>query len=155
MEAIDQYTAAQLGGFRLRQFVQRPTIGTRGGILLLWDDAVVQATDVSIGVSLSATIKIINSDVSYKLTTVYGPTRGNLKDAFFAELVATKPCPGTRWLVIGDFNQIYHARDKNRSNANHSRIVRFHSALGNCVLKEIHLSKTKILCGAMSNKTRR
>jgi hypothetical protein len=103
MEAIDQYTAAQLGGFRLCQFAQHPAIGTRGGILLLWDDAVVQATDVSISVySLSATIKIINSNVSYKLTMVYGPTRGNLKDAFFAELVAAKPPPGTRWLVTGD-----------------------------------------------------
>jgi exonuclease III len=75
LENVDQFTAAQLGGFRLWQFAQRPAIGTRGGILLLWDDAFVQATDVIIGVySLSATIKILNTDVSYKLTTVYDPT---------------------------------------------------------------------------------
>jgi hypothetical protein len=33
--------------------------------------------------SLSATITIIGTNITFKLTTVYGPTRGNLKDAFF------------------------------------------------------------------------
>jgi hypothetical protein len=63
--------------------------------------------------SLCATVSIVGSDISFKLTTVYEPTRGNLKDAFFVELVATKPPLGTRWLVTDDFNQIHRARDKN------------------------------------------
>ena len=126
LQNVDSYTAAQLGGFRLRQFAQRPANGTRGGILLLWDDRVVQASNVVIGTfSLSATIAVNGADLSFKLTTVYGPTRGNLKDAFFAELVASKPPAGTRWLVMGDFNQIHKASDKNRGNSNKSRIVRF------------------------------
>jgi hypothetical protein len=56
---------------------------------------------------------MIGSDNVFKLTTVYGSTRGNLKDAFSAELFALKPPPRTKWLVARDFNQIYRARDKN------------------------------------------
>ena len=113
LENVDAFTAAHLGGYRLKQFAQRPANGTRGGILMLWDETKVQATDVVQGTfTLSSLFSIIGSDVSFKLTTVYGPTRGNLKDAFFAELVAAKPPSGTRWLVTGDFNQIYRADRK-------------------------------------------
>jgi hypothetical protein len=82
-------------------------------------------------------------DISFKLTTVYGPTWGNLKDVFFAELIAVKPNAGTRWLVTGDFNQIYWARDKNKDNFNHSQIVRFRNAINACDLKQIHLQNRK------------
>jgi hypothetical protein len=56
---------------------------------------------------------MIGSDNVFKLTTVYGPTRGILRMLFSAELFALKPPPRTKWLVVGDFNQIYRARDKN------------------------------------------
>jgi exonuclease III len=46
LDVVDQYTASFLGGFRLKSFAQRPAIGTRGGILLLWDDDTVLVTDV-------------------------------------------------------------------------------------------------------------
>jgi exonuclease III len=144
MEHVDAFTAAHLGGHRLRQYAQRPAIGTRGGILLLWDDSKVMASNITQGsFFLSATMSIVGSDITFKLTTVYGPTRANLKDAFFAEIVAEKPPPGTRWVVTGDFNQVFRARDKNRNNSNRSRIVRFRNALNTCGLKEIHLQNRK------------
>jgi hypothetical protein len=81
-------------------FAQRPAIGTRGGILLLWNGDFVKAEDVSLGTySLSAKVTIISSDTTFKLTNFYGPTRNNLKDAFFHELVREKPSTGTMWLV--------------------------------------------------------
>jgi exonuclease III len=105
LQNVDQFTAAHLGGHRLRQFAQRPADGTKGGILLLWDDNAVQVSNVAVCTfSLSATVTIVGTNSAFKLTTVYGPTRGHLKDAFFAELVAAKPPLGTRWLVTGDFN---------------------------------------------------
>jgi hypothetical protein len=111
---------------------------------MLWDDNVVHVANItSPTFTLSADMTIIGTDITFKLTMVYGPTRGNLKDAFFAELVAAKPPPGSRWLVRGDFNQIHRARDKNRANSNHSRIVRFRNALNSGGLKEIHLQNRK------------
>lgn len=152
MENVDSFTAAHIGGQRLKSFAQRPADGTRGGILhggilLLWDEDVVQLSNVHFGTYyLSALVTLrsqTDNSTSFKLTAVYGPTRGNLKDAFFGELVSEKPPPGTMWLVTGDFNQIYRARDKNRANADCSRIVRFRNALNSCELKEIHLQNKR------------
>lgn len=144
LEQIDPFIASFLGGHRLKNFAQRPAIGTRGSILLLWDDDFVTVQDVSFGTFfLSAKVTITSSGTTFKLTTVYGPTRNNLKDAFFQELVNEKPPTGTKWLVAGDFNQIYRARDKNRANVDRSRIVHFRNALNACELKEIHLQNRK------------
>ena len=84
-------------------------------------------------------ITLVNSTPSFELTSVYGPTRSNLKDAFFQELLSEKPKQGTRWLVTGDFNQVYRARDKNHTNVDRTRLVRFRNTLNSCELNEIHL----------------
>ena len=144
LQLVDDFTASHLGGHRLKKFAQRPAIGTKGGILLLWDENVVQVTNVVIATySISATVALVESGISFKLTTVYGPTRNNLKAEFYSEIVAAKPSPGTKWLLTGDFNQIYKANDKNRGNVNRRRIVRFRNALNSCDLKPIHLQNRK------------
>lgn len=112
--------------------------------MLLWDDSVIQVTDVVVTeFCLSASIHVIYADCDFKITTVYGPTAAIKKDDFFAELVAQKPPPRVRWLVLGDFNQIHRARDKNKPNVNRSRIVRFRNALHTCELNEIHLQNRR------------
>ena len=146
LQSVDPFLAAYLGGQRLKSFAQRPADGTKGGILLLWDDSAVTVTNVQIGVYfLSATVAINNygDDKTFKLTTVYGPTRSINKDAFYLELTSEKPPPRTKWPVNGDFNQIYRARDKNRANVDRSRLVRFRNALNTCELKEIHMQNIK------------
>ena len=50
MENVDSFTAAHIGGQRLKSFAQRPADGTRGGILLLWDEDVVQLSNVHFGI---------------------------------------------------------------------------------------------------------
>jgi hypothetical protein len=80
---------------------------------------------------------------SFRLSTVYGPTSHALKDEFFSELMASRPQAGTKWLVNGDFNQIYRARDKSNRNICLSRMNRFRDALASCELKEIHLQNRR------------
>mgnify|MGYP006961252409 CR=1 FL=1 len=92
MENVDQYVASYLGGNRLRSFAQRPATGSRGGLLMLWDDSVVRIFDVHITeFCLSAMVNVIHSDTPFKITSVYGPTASNRKDDFFNELIAQKP----------------------------------------------------------------
>ena len=144
LDHMDQFIASYLGGNRLRSFAHRPATGTRGGILMLWDDNAVQISDVvSTVYCLSAMVLIRATGNMFKITTVYGPTEPSCKDAFFAELLAQKPAPGIKWLALGDFNQIYRARDKNKRNINRSRINRFRNALHACELNEIHLQNRK------------
>jgi exonuclease III len=144
---VDAATAAFVGGYRLKGFAQRPASGpsgTRGGILVLWDENIVQATDVTIGVfCISMTITHIANNTSFRLTSVYGPTKHNQKEQFFSELLAHKPTADTRWVANGDFNQIYRVRDKNKPSSNRTRINRFRATLQQCELNEIHLQNRR------------
>jgi hypothetical protein len=125
---------------RLKSFAEKPAVGTRGGILLLWDETVLRISNVHVSkFSLSATVFVINSGEEFKLTTVYGPSTSTRKDEFFNELRGLKPLGGVKWLALGDFNQIYRAHDKNKANVNQRRINRFRSVLHDCELKEIPL----------------
>ena len=86
------------------------------------------------------------------MTAVYGPTRDLLKPAFLRELRRCKPDEGSKWLLLGDFNLIYRARDKNNRNLNQSRMRQFRAALNSCKLREIHLQNRKY---TWSNERRR
>jgi exonuclease III len=141
LHTISSFDAAYIGGYRLKSFAARPAIGTRGGILLLWDDRVVELSNVVPSeFFLSANVHVVNSsgEGDFKITAVYGPTASSRKDDFFAELISHKPLNGEKWLALGDFNQIRRARDKSRGNVNRSRINRFRATLDSCELKEIH-----------------
>jgi hypothetical protein len=143
---ISSFDASYIGGYKLKSFATRSAIGTRGGILLLWDDRVVELSNVEpTEFCLSASVHIINSsgEGDFKITVVYGPTTSNRKDDFFAELISHKPQNGEKWLALGDFNQIRRARDKSRGVVNRSRINRFRAALESSELKEIHLQNRR------------
>ncbi|XP_073359879.1 uncharacterized protein [Aegilops tauschii subsp. strangulata] len=145
LDNVDQFTAALVGGQRLRSFAQRPANGTRGGILLLWDDLLADVSNITFATyCLSAMVRVRGTDVLFKITTVYGPTDHSCKDAFFAKLLSQKPPSGMAWLASGDLNQIYRARDKNKRNVNCNRINhRFRVTLQSCELKEIHLQNCR------------
>ena len=75
----------------------------------------------------------------FRLTIVYGPSRGSNKRAILQEIISSKPPLGTNWLVLGDFNLIYRATDKNNSNINPRRMAQFRTTLNIYELKEIYL----------------
>ena len=49
LQVIDSFIATYLGGYRQKNFAYKPADGTKGGILLLWDDNVVNISNVQIG----------------------------------------------------------------------------------------------------------
>jgi endonuclease/exonuclease/phosphatase family metal-dependent hydrolase len=80
---------------------------------------------------------------SFYLSTVYGPSRRAEKESFLLHLRHLKPPDDTRWLIIGDFNLIYKASDKNNRNLSISLMSRFRRAIDHCQLKEINLQNRK------------
>jgi exonuclease III len=59
LHTIDPGLAAFLGAYRLNNFAFKPATGTRGGILLLWNDAAADLTNVRIGrYSLAADVTL-------------------------------------------------------------------------------------------------
>ena len=136
LDCVDKFVAAFLGGNRLQGFAQRPALGTRGGILLLWDDPVLDVFDITASTyCISGTVHVRATDVCFRVTSVYGPTDHAYKDVVFAALISHKPPNGTAWLALGDFNQIYRARDKNKRIFNRRRTNRVRAALQSCELK--------------------
>ena len=74
LSTVDRYIAASLGGNKLQSFAHRPASGTRGGILMLWDDSLLHVSDITTSTfCLSAMVRIRTSDSSFKITSVYGP----------------------------------------------------------------------------------
>jgi hypothetical protein len=82
-------------------------------------------------------------ETSFKLTTVYGPTDNAEKEEFLDEAIAVKPVHDSKWLIIGDFNLIYQAEDKNNANLNFRMMGLFRRALVTCQLKELKLQNRK------------
>jgi exonuclease III len=144
LQFIDLPFAAFLGAYKFDKFTFKPATGTRGGIILLWKDAELDMSNVNIGrYSLSAEVTRRHCMTSFYLSTVYGPSRRAEKESFLLHLRHLKPPDDTRWLIIGDFNLIYKASDKNNRNLSISLMSRFRRVIDHCQLKEINLQNRK------------
>lgn len=153
LQNIDDGLACFLEGYKLDKFAFKPARGTRGGILFLWNSAVFDVQEVRVGrFSISAQVTVILTGATFLLTRVYWPTRHHLKSAFLRHIRRIRPGPEDGWLILGDFNMIYRARDKNNSNVNLARMRRFRSTIDQCELHEIPLQNRKF---TWSNERRR
>ncbi|XP_073355599.1 uncharacterized protein [Aegilops tauschii subsp. strangulata] len=113
-------------------------MGTRGGVAIFWNSDTVFVQTHAIGqFSITAKVSIIGAQDYFWLTTVYGPAYEIRNDDFLAEITRVAPHPGEAWLINGDFNIIYEARDKNNSNINRRIIGKFRAAIDAGGLREI------------------
>ncbi|KAK1660876.1 hypothetical protein QYE76_049035 [Lolium multiflorum] len=137
MTDADRYDIA---GTSLAGCAQLSAEGTRGGVLLFWDKEIYTVTNVTTA-SFSITAKFTEraSNVSWHLTTVYGPADDERKLSFLNELVQIHGRISGPWMVIGDFNLILHDQDKNKSRVNRSWMRRFKHAVDSSFLREIKL----------------
>jgi len=112
---------------------------------ILWNECRVSCTDITIGeFHVSAKVQLKNSDASFLLTVVYGPSHCSAdKLHFLDELKALKPAPSMRWLIMGDFNLIYRAAGKNNMNLSPRLMRHFREALDECDMSEISLQNRK------------
>lgn len=114
--------------------------GTRGGILLAWNEDLISVSGVECRqFSATALVRVMLTGASFSLTTCYGPADDGRKEDFLHEMLSIKPAAGTPWLILGDFNLIYQASDKNNLNLNRRLMGKFRAALDNCELLEICL----------------
>ncbi|XP_020156914.1 uncharacterized protein [Aegilops tauschii subsp. strangulata] len=130
--------ARDVGGSLLQGCVVLPAMGTRGGAAIFWDKQIVEITDqIVASFSITAKVKIISTGCSFWMTTVYGPTDDQQKANFLSELAAVAPPATEPWMLNGDFNMIYQARDKNNCNINRRMMGRFRRAIDLAGVKEV------------------
>jgi hypothetical protein len=89
--------------------------------------------------SVSIKIKHTSQEEHWWLTTVYGPSVKDQKDAFLAELNELRVIQMGSCILCGDFNMIYKAKDKNNSCLDKRTMGQFRRFLNEALLKEIHL----------------
>lgn len=91
------------------------SFANRGGVLLACNENFFCISDVVLGqFSVSATVTMREEGLQWSITVVYGPQLEADKIAFLSELESLQPSMKPAWLIIGDFNLIYKASDKNK-----------------------------------------
>jgi len=118
-----------------------------GGVLLAWNKDLISVSNaVNRAFTISAMIQLLSSNSPFLLTTCYGPSDDNRKEEFLDELRSIKPTRQLPWVIVGDFNLIYQASDKNNLNLNRRLMGKFRRALDDCELMEIALQNRRYTC---------
>jgi exonuclease III len=92
---------------RLDNFVYSPSVGSSGGIIILWNSAIFTGVVQEIkrfGISL--TMSSVHNGESWTLVSVYGPCQGIQRDNLTHWLYNLHILATSNWLLIGDFNFI-------------------------------------------------
>jgi hypothetical protein len=77
------------------------------------------------GHTVSAKITMLEENVSWCITGVYGPQTDPEKIEFMQEIADIKQHMEDRWILLGDFNLIYRVEDKNNNRINIPMLNRF------------------------------
>jgi hypothetical protein len=89
------------------------------GVLLGWHVDFIEASNVLLKwFSLSMTVRPTWEASPFHLTMVYRPLEDAEKSEFLEELLSIAPSAPMQGVVLGDFNLIYEAWDKNNLNLN-------------------------------------
>jgi hypothetical protein len=119
-------------------FAYLPANGTRGGILFAWKPDYITGSDHDFR-RFSVTTRFAHGDNSWWLTTVYGPHTDDEQVEFLNELRDIRATHNGGWIVMGDFNMIYQACDKNNPNVSRRSMGRFRRAIDDLELRELPL----------------
>lgn len=139
MESMNQFLFASVFGSNFDKYAALPVSGTRGGILVAWKSSVVQALSSRVD-SYSVLVHFMEEEGrNWWFSGVYGPQEDNDKLLFLQELRDIRALCHGPWMVVGDFNLIYQAEDKNNANLNRALMGRFWRFLDDCELKEVQL----------------
>jgi hypothetical protein len=144
LDLIDRALVSEIAGPARREFVFLPPDEKRDEAAIFWDASIVALSNVPVlTYSITATITVLHTSTTFLLTTVYGPSTDTDKPAFLQEMTSLKLANNTPWLILGDFNMIYEARDKNNLNLNRRRMREFRSAIHAAELFEMRCSNRR------------
>jgi exonuclease III len=132
-----------------------PAVGTAGGILMAASDRFFQMVPVlTTQNTISVQITMLEENLSWSLTGVYGPQADQDKINFLQEISNLKQHMEPAWLIIGDFNLIYRAEDKNNQRVNLRLINRFKNTIDNLQLAPLELKGKRFTwCNDQQNAT--
>ncbi|WKA06987.1 hypothetical protein VitviT2T_024859 [Vitis vinifera] len=114
--------------------------GAAGGIVVFWDNRVLDLVDIQKGVfSISCIFKNSEDGFMWMFTGVYGPTLRRERESFWEELGAIKGLWNGPWCAAGDFNAILSPEERNRGGRMNSNMRRFLEIIEDLELKDVPL----------------
>jgi hypothetical protein len=117
-----------------------PAKGTRGGILLAANSAIMQLSNPYLTThTLSIIVKDSRGNRAWMIIDVYGPQGELEKRMFIREFEQLKQSNRSEWLILGDFNLIYKEQVKNNGWLNKTLMSRFKRVIDHLEIKEIKL----------------
>jgi len=137
MSEISRGCILSLLGSDFPYWVELPSIGASGGILVAWRHGLGPASATRVD-SFSISLQFSPaSSQTWWLTCVYGPQGDDNKLLFMQELRDVRVACIGPWLVLGDFNLIARTEDKNNSLVNRAMMGRFRRLINDLELKEL------------------
>jgi exonuclease III len=125
---------------RLPCFLCINAVGSRGGIVTAWDSAVFSlASSISRPYSLTTTLTSPLTNTALTITNVYAPSNHQDSPAFLAELADLLPSISGPWLLVGDFNLLRGAADKNQGHLDNHLCSLFNNTLDCLGVVELQL----------------
>ncbi|KAL5569671.1 hypothetical protein UlMin_026246, partial [Ulmus minor] len=96
---------------RNRSWVALSSVGSSGGIVIIWDVRGVRVKDSLVG-RFTVSIEVEEGDRSWWFTGVYGPNDYRERREFWEELYGLHTICGPRWCLGGDFNVVRYCHEK-------------------------------------------
>jgi len=111
-----------------------------GGVLIAWDPAFFSLDNFIKPYSLSTSISSTTSNIDFTVTNTYGPSDHSASLPFLQNLLELPPLITGPWILLGDFNLVRCAADKNNGQINVPLTNAFNDAIHQLNLSEIDLS---------------
>lgn len=102
---INDGVRREICGRRISDYVQLPAWGTRGGVLIAWQEKrFKKIAHAHIEYCLTITLRDTLFGNNFLFTGVYGPNSSVTQGTFFEEIREAITHANMPWIVCGDFN---------------------------------------------------
>jgi exonuclease III len=124
--------------------VSLPAVGVCGGILVAASERFFTLTQPFLTLNtVTAKLTMLAENKEWSISGVYGPQNEADKILFMQEILDLRQHVLPAWLLLGDFNLILSAQEKNNNRLNLSLINRFKATIDNLELARIELRGKK------------
>ncbi|KAJ9708014.1 hypothetical protein PVL29_000195 [Vitis rotundifolia] len=111
--------------------------GAAGGLLILWDNRVLEKLEVETGgYSISVRFRNCADGFSWIFSGVYGPVLGSEKEDFWEELGAIRGLWDDPWCLGGDFNAVRFPEERRNAPSLTTEMRRFSEVIGELGLRD-------------------
>ncbi|KAJ9704077.1 hypothetical protein PVL29_005385 [Vitis rotundifolia] len=114
--------------------------GAAGGVLVFWDNRLIQLLEVEEGMfTVSCRFKNCEDGLRWVFIGVYGPVNSRDREAFWEELGSIKGLWSDPWCVGGDFNAIRYPEERSRGRGLSTSMRRFTEVVEDLELRDYPL----------------